>query len=60
MKNCAAIKNTQLWQREKIRIGKIQQHARNKQQLVNETIAAQNWYLKLGRRSSNFLVAFLY
>lgn len=40
MKNCAAIKNTQLWQREKIRIGKIQQHARNKQQLVNETIAA--------------------
>lgn len=40
MKNCAAIKKTLLWQREEIRKGKIQQHVRNKQQLVNETIAA--------------------
>lgn len=60
MKNCAAIKETQLWQREKIRKGKIQQHVGKKQQLVNEAIAASNWYLKLGRRSSNFPVAFLY
>lgn len=40
MKNSAAIKKTQLWQTEKIRKGKVQQHVRNKQQLVNETIAA--------------------